>query len=205
MDRADAEAGYLMAMPYTMAVAVQSLHKVFANRGIDTGDYVIPVTVDNRPRCKTSAGVFFNNVSLMLFRIQAHEVEDFSILLKSIKEQMYDQVKAGLPQDIWEASFLLRIVPLPVLSYLLRVYLKGEVASFCFSFVRETDQMPTHFMGNRIFHSYQIPRVPVPPGLGVFFHQCQGRLNVYLSCTQGLLRQDERAAIMDAVRRQLGG
>jgi hypothetical protein len=50
MERVDDEAGFLMAMPYTMALTVQILHGIFAKRGLDTGDYVIPVTVDTRPQ-----------------------------------------------------------------------------------------------------------------------------------------------------------
>ena len=44
MERADSEAGYFMLMPYTMALTAQILHGIFAKRGMDTGDYIIPVT-----------------------------------------------------------------------------------------------------------------------------------------------------------------
>ncbi len=205
MERADDEAGYLMAMPYTMALTVQILHGIFAKRGIDTGDYVIPVTVDTRPPRNVVEEAFFNHVSFFLFRIQYSEVDEFSVLVESIKQQMYAQVKAGLPRDICEASFLLRIVPLPILSRLMRIHFKGEIASFCFSFVGATGHMPARFMGKEIRRSYHMTRVPVPPGLGVFFHQSDGKLNAYLSYAEGLLSEDEVNAILDGLRSRLGG
>ena len=93
---------------------------------------------------------------------------------------MYDQVKAGLPQDICEASLLMRIVPLPILSYLMRVYLKGEVASFCLlvSWRNGREAGPVSW-GRESASSYHMTRVPISPGLGVFFQQSAGR-------TQGL-------------------
>jgi hypothetical protein len=205
MERADSEAGYLMAMPYTLAVSVQLLHAIFAKRATGEGDYIIPVTMDTRPRSEMDQEVFFNHVSFLFFRIQAGEVEDFSALVGSIKQQMYEQTKAGLSRDLWEASFLTRIVPLPVLSRLMRVYFKGEVASFCFSFLGEAERSMTHFMGREVRRSYHMTRVPLPPGLGVFFQQSKGRLNAYLSYAQGLLSEDEADAIADGLESRLGG
>jgi hypothetical protein len=148
---------------------------------------------------------FFNHVSFLLFRIQASEVDDFSVLLQSIKRQMYAQVKAGLPRDISEASFLLRIVPPRILSRLMKIYLKGELASFCFSFVGETEHTPAPFLGKEVLRSYHMTRVPIPPGLGVFFHKSRGRLHAYLSYAEGLLREDEVNEILCDLRSRLEG
>jgi len=205
MERADREAGYLMATPYTMAVTAQILHSIFTERGVCSGDYIVPLTMDARQRGGVAGDVFFNHVSFFLFRIDGREVEDFSMLLKSIKKQMYEQVRAGLARHMVEASSLMRIVPLPILSYLIRVYLKGEAASFCFSFLGETGQMATSFMGKKVDRSYHMTRVPIPPGLGVFFQQSQGRLSAYLSYVESLLTEDEVNAIVEGLRLRLGG
>lgn len=205
IDRAEAEAGYLMAMPYTMALTIQALHSVFVNRGVGSGDYIIPVTMDTRVPGRRSREVFFNHVSLLLFRIEAREVEDFSGLLKSIKQQMYEQTSSGLHRHLLDASLLMRIVPLPMVSYLLKLYLKRDVASFCFSFLGETGHMPGHFMGKRVSRSYHMARVPVPPGLGVFFHHSHGRLSAHLSCARGLMSQVEADTVLEALNSRLGG
>ena len=187
IERAEREAGYLMAMPYTMALTVQALHTLFVGRGMETGDYIIPVTMDTRAPGGSFEEVFFNHVSLLLFRVQAREADDLPALLKSIKRQMYDQAKEGLARHILDASLLLRIAPLPAVSYVLKLYLKKDLASFCFSFLGDTGHAPTRFMGRKIRRSYHMARVPVPPGLGVFFHHSHGRLGVRLSYARGLL------------------
>jgi len=205
IDRAEDEAGYLMAMPYAMALTAQALHEVFSGRGIDTGDYIIPVTMDTRSPGEISRQVFFNHVSLLYLRIQACEVDDFSGLLNSIKQQMYEQVRAGLTRNIWDASSLMRIAPLPTVAYLVKRYFRGELASFCFSFLPDTRHMPARFMGRKVRSVYHMPRVPIPPGLGVFFHQSLGRLSVYASYAHGLLSKEEENAVLDILKSRLGG
>jgi hypothetical protein len=200
VERAESDAGYLMAMPYTMALTVQALHSVFAARGIDTGDYVIPVTMDIRPPGGPSQDAFFNHVSLLLFRIEAGAASDRSALLDTIKQQMYDQVRTGLARHISDASLLMRIVPLRAVSRLLKLYLTENIASFCFSFLGDAGYMPSRFMGQKIRSSYHMPRVPVPPGLGVFFQESQGRLNASLSYSEGLLSEGEVDEVLGALK-----
>jgi hypothetical protein len=149
--------------------------------------------------------VFFNHVSLLLFRIQDREVGDFPTLLKSIKQQMYDQARTGFARDLLEASLLMRLAPLPMVSYLVKLYLKKDIASFCFSFLGDTGHMPTRFMGKEVSRSYHMPRVPVPPGLGVFFHHTHGRLSAHLSYLRGVLAEGEAETIMQALHSRLGG
>ena len=203
IERAESEAGYLMAMPYTMALTVQALHSVFAARGIDAGDYVVPVTMDTRPPGGRSQDAFFNHVSLLLFRIGAGMAADRSALLDSIKQQMYDQVRTGLARHLSEASLLMRIVPLRAVSRLLKLYLTDKIASFCFSFLGDAGYMPGRFMGQKILSSYHMPRLPVPPGLGVFFQESQGRLNASLSYTEGLLSEGEVNGVLGALKSDL--
>jgi hypothetical protein len=188
-----------------MALTVQALHGVFSSRGVHGGDYVIPVTMDTRPPGRRAEDVFFNHVSLLLFRIRASEADDPSLLLPSIKEQMYHQAKTGLARHILDASLLMRIVPLPTVSYLMKLYLKEKIASFCFSFLGDTGQMPDHFMGKRVRHSYHMTRVPIPPGLGVFFHHSHGRLNACLSYPESLLSEAEVSAILEGLTSRLAG
>jgi hypothetical protein len=186
-------------------LTIQAFHAIFVSRGIETGNYVIPVTMDTRVPGSRPQAVFFNHVSLLLFQIQDREVDDFSTLLKSIKQQMYEQARIGLARDLLEASLLMRIAPLPMVSHLVKLYLKKDIASFCFSFLGETGHMPTRFMGRDVSRSYHMARVPVPPGLGVFFHHTHGRLSAHLSYLRSVLSEGEAETIMQALQSGLGG
>lgn len=198
------EAGYLLLMPYLLSAVTEALHNVFVGRDIVSSDYVIPVSIDPRPTEKIPEEIFFNHLSFFFFRIKADEVENFSTLLDTIKKQMYSQVKTGLPRALQQASFLMRIVPLPLLSYLLRLHLKDQIASFSFSYMGESAYRSSQFMGEKVKNVFHMPRVPVPPGLGIFFNQYRGKLNGVLSYLEGMLSDDEVDMIVKTLRDRLG-
>ena len=199
VESANDSAGYLMLMPYLLTVSILIFQNIFTSRGIKTGDYVVPVAIDLRSPEKKIKDFFFNHMSFFMFLIDSEKADDFSSVLKSIKKQMYDQIKSGLPKDIREASYLMRIVPLPVLSRLIRLHLKGEIGSFCFSYVGETEYPFSEFMEKRVDNIFHMPRVPVPPGLGIFFHQFHGKLNAMLSYKEELLSYDEADTIIHSL------
>ena len=198
------EAGYLMLMPYALAASVCALHGIFTSRGISSGDYVIPVSIDTRKREEVNKDLFFNHVSFFIFKAEASVASDFQGLLKSIKEQMYTQVKSDLPGDICKASLLMRIAPASLLGRLLKLYFKGEVASFCFSYVGKTAYTSPYFMGNKITNIFHMPKTPVPPGIGIFFQQSNEKLNVILSYMDGMLSADEEEIILTSLKSRLG-
>ena len=198
------EAGYLMFMPYALAASVYALHEIFTGRGISSGDYVIPVSIDTRKQEEITKQLFFNHVSFFIFKAETSDASNFQGLLKSIKEQMYTQVKSNLPEDICKASLLMRIAPASLLSRLLKLYFKGEIASFCFSYVGKTAYSSPYFMGNKITNIFHMPRIPVPPGIGIFFQQSNEKLNVILSYLDGMLSKDEEEIILTSLKSRLG-
>ena len=204
VENAYKEAGYLMLMPYVLASAVWVMRRLFSKRNIKSGDYVVPVSIDMRTTDKVQQEVFFNHVSLLFFLIRPDEADHFPVLIKSIKQQLYDQVKSELPRNFQEASLLMRILPLPILSNIMRLYLKGQIASFSFSNVGESAYKSSSFMGKKILNILHMPRVPVPPGLGIFFHQSQNKLNAVLSFLEGILSDEEANELIHTLQSRLG-
>ncbi|MGB5158875.1 MAG: hypothetical protein WBN77_15725 [Desulfobacterales bacterium] len=198
------EAGYLMLMPYSLAASVYCFHKIFAGRLISSGDYVIPVSINMKKQEKENKQFFFNNVSFLIFKIKADIAEDFAGLINSVKEQMYNQVKADFPGDLCKASMLMRIAPLSLLGRLMKIYLKGQVASFSFSYLGEAVYTYGDFMGNNILNLFHMPRVPVPPGIGIFFQRSNERMNVILSYLDGMLKDEEAEEILSLLQSKLG-
>ena len=204
IDAAYNEAGYLMFMPYALGISIQVLHDIFTKRGIYTGDYIVPVSIDTRRAEKVAQEVFFNHMSFFLLRVKANEAGNFPVLLQSIKQQVYDQIKSDLPANIEKASLLMRIAPLSVLNYLMKLPLKGQIASFCFSYIGESAYASPVFMGKKVHNIFHMPRVPIPPGLGIFFGRFQGKLNVTFSYLDGILKDDEIDSIVHTLQSKLG-
>lgn len=203
-DRAYREAGYLMESPYLLSVITQTAHELFRRESGDGTSYLIPVTTDLRQGRDPLQEIFFNHVSYLFYQIPAVEAEDLKTLVASFKQQMYDQVKAGFPRDLAEASLLTRIAPLPALGRLLHVPLKGKMATFVFSHLGKSSYQAGAFMDKKVENLFHMPRVPVPPGLGFFSNYYQGRLNLVISYLDDLLAEDDVDMLEAGIRKRFG-
>jgi hypothetical protein len=202
--RAYHEAGYLMESPYLLAVIIQSMHELFANKRMNGSNYLIPVTLDLRPGLDPLQEVFFNYVSYLFYQVPIDEVLDRKGLISLLKQQMYDQVKAGFPKDLAEASLLMRIAPLPLLGKVLHLPLKGKMATFAFSHLGKSAYQHTGFMEADITNIFHMPRVPAPPGLGFFSSYFNKRLTLVISYLDGLLSEDDVRTLEKGMRGRFG-
>jgi len=190
-DEACRESGYLMDMPYFLAVTLQVLHLFFKNKNISASDYLVPVSIDNRKKQGEKQEIFFNYASMLFFNINVDMINDRKLLIETIKEQMYEQIKSDLPNNIWRASSLLRIIPLPVLEKICYPSSKENIGSFCFSYLGKSLYQSPDLMDTKIKNIFHMPRVPVPPGLGIFFSSFAGQLSLVLTWLDGLLSDEE--------------
>lgn len=200
VQKAYSQAGYLLIMPYILAVTIQSIHKVFRMKGIQAGDYIIPVSTDMRDKHQLPEKTLFNYFSFFIFRISPDKIEDLACILDEIKKQMYDQVQSGNIESFYNASYLLRIFPLSVLGPLLRLLKQLPSGSFCSSYVGETTYSFSKFMDEDVANIYHMPRAPVSPGIGIFFNQYRGKLNATLSYMDGILDQEEAKYIAKKIK-----
>ena len=164
--------------------------------------YLASVTIDMRTGEDIKQELFFNHVSYLFFQAQSEIMSNQRELINSIKMQMYEQVKAGIPRDIMEASHLTRIAPLPFLKKIIDIPLKGKIATFIFSHVSK-NPLPPDIMGTRIENVFHMPRVSVPPGLGFFSNYFNGRLNLVISYLDELISDEEVNMLAGSIKEKL--
>lgn len=199
-DNAYRTAGYLMEMPYLLSVIMQAVDGLFEERKAEQGNYMAAVSIDMRRGGDIKEELFFNHVSYLFFQAARGIVKNRKELVNSIKTQMYDQVKAGIPRDIMEASHLTRIAPLALFKKVINGPFKGKINTFILSHVSK-NQLSPELMGAKIEDVFHMPRVPVPPGLGFFSNYFNGRLNLVISYLDGLMSDDE----VDVLEKEISG
>lgn len=197
-DNAHNKAGYFMETPYLLAITVQKIHMLFKKKGIQSCNYLVPMTVDMRSPDKDVHKLFFNHVSYLFFILKGDD--NLDQLIMSIKQQMYDQIKAGLPGDLFEASMLARIAPLAVLRKIMDLLFRKKTFSFIFSNTGKSPYQYSEFMGAGVKNIFPMPRVPVPPGLGIFFNVFNGRFNAVISCLDGLIEEQEITELEEGLK-----
>ena len=196
------EAGYLMETPYLLAAVMQAIRELFRKRGLTAESFLASVNIDMRTGEDIKRELFFNHVSYLFFQVPSDIMDNPKDIMTSIKMQMYEQVKAGLPRDIMEASHLTRIAPRSFIKKIIDVPLKGKIATFIFSHVSKNPLSP-EIMGVKIENVFHMPRVPVPPGLGFFSNYFSGRLNLVISHLDGLISDEEALTLENSLKEKL--
>jgi hypothetical protein len=194
-DAAFALGGYLVKMPYLLALAVREVNRIFAGRGQSPEHYLVPVSIDRRAAEAGSQSLFFNHISFLYFLLPRHAIDSMESLVKTISRQMYEQTKAGLPGDFEQTMHLMRILPVGVLASISQHLFGGNFGTFAFSFIGETAFRSPEFLGHRVENLFHVPRISTPPGLGIFLNEHAGRINVAVASIEGLLTAKEAVGL----------
>jgi hypothetical protein len=147
--------------------------------------------------------LFFNQMSFIIFQIPVRLAGEEEELVAYIRNQLYEQIRSGLPEDFYHASMLTRIAPLALMRLVAKLSVQGKVGTFVFGCLKESGYSLPEFMGLPVDNLFHTPHVPPPPGVGIFLNQFQGRLNLVLSHLDGILAGDEAAQLISDVRTNL--
>ncbi len=197
--RSEKMAGIFMFLPYGLAFAIQAMHGLFSAKGKKQGDFIVPVTRDMRADSgEPAASLLFNHLSFLFFRISSEEAEDFERLLQSLKIQLYEQLKNKMSEALADAAMLIRIVPQIFLSESFRRSFGKPAVSFSFAILGESAYKHGFLMEARVENMVHMPRIPDPPGVGIFLSQYQEKLNVTLSYLDSLMNETESDQVLQA-------
>ena len=187
--------GYLVKLPWLLALALQAVDRLFASRGLASEHYVIPVSIDRRAARADSQSLFFNHIAFLYFIISRPDLDSPQALVQSITRQMYEQTKSRLAHDFEQTMMLMRILPVGALAAFSQRLFHGNFGSFVFSYLGETACRARSILGHRVLNLFHTPRVSTPPGLGIFLNECDARINVTAASLANLLTPDETAAL----------
>ncbi len=191
-ERASREAGYLMFMPYALAAACSAFGTLAARRK-QAGSFIIPCTTDLRDLDSSRKQMFFNYCSLFFFKVDSEVVGDRVQLIKSLKEQFFKQTKEGFPQHLENFLSLMRYVPIRIFEWMNST----NLASFSFASVGESLLESQTVFDLKINNLYHFPLIPPHVGLGFFFTQFDGRINMGVSFREGMLSDEEKEIVRE--------
>lgn len=195
--------GFMLALPSMLAGSLTALHRLMQQRRYRGQNYVIPVSVVRRTGKDVWRKLFFNHVSFLFFQAPVELAGSPAAMARHLQAQLYEQMKSGLPEDIYHASMLTRIAPLPVMRAVSRIPLGGKVATGYFACLKESGFRSRKFLGAEVENLVHTPNVPVPPGLGIFLNFFRERLNLVVSYIDGLLADREAKELAQDIKESL--
>ncbi len=171
-------AGMMMETVYLLAVCALAVKKVFSPRG-DT-DMMIPVPIGmRRSKCEFRE-MLSNKISFLFIGISISESMGLQELCGQIRDILYRNISEDFPEKFVKASRLARILPARALKKFMKLFAEGNVATFTFANVGSPPAAPENILGTSIINISHMPRIPTPPGLGIFFNNYSKQLQYSL-------------------------
>lgn len=173
---AEKKAGFMMETPYLLAVTAKTLYDV-ANQG-EAVKYFVPVPIDLRIKGEESKKIFFNQLSFLFFFFEINQETTLDQLICEIRKQFYTQIEEGFPEEMQKAAYPGRIFPLWFLKKVMKFPFDGKNCSFVFSNVGNCSFQNDNILGKKVKNIYHMPRIPTPPGIGIFFNRLNDSMNL---------------------------
>lgn len=201
LQKSEKFSGFMMETPFFLAIASLAIHEIISPE--QDASYSVPMPIDMRRPGSEMQKLLFNHLSFMFLDIKVKKNMDLKELIGKIRNSIFYNIEHELPEKLVKATRLARISPLPLLKNFMKLPLDGKVASFAFANVGESPTPTTDIFGNEIKNISHMPRVPTPPGLGVFVNRFQGKVQITLTWDKNAIEKETACAIINKIKESL--
>ncbi|NJM24920.1 MAG: hypothetical protein HC859_04785 [Bacteroidia bacterium] len=181
-----------------LAAITRCVAAFIRNKGGAIHDFWIPVPKDQRK--KGAAGPLLgNHLSFLFYRVRKQHLTSLSACVKSVNDQMVEQLRSNMSRDYDILMRFLRRTPLPLYYYWIKGPQGGSLASFLFTVAADHPADFTTFDGQPIRDAWSFPSNIFPPGLTFAFMRFGRHLHVMAMYVEDVINDIE----MDALEAQL--
>jgi hypothetical protein len=194
--RAAAECGMPILLPSAAARAVLSLQHAIPIMPLPGQQYLVFTSASTRAAGQEWESLFFNHLSFLPFSIDVDPPQSPTALVLKLRDQLFEQMRQGIPAALQDASALVRICPHWLGSRSMGRMFKGRLCSFYFACLRETGFPERTFLGLPAVDLIHTPTAFAPPGMNLCMTTFGDRFNLVLSYLDGVLEDSAAAAMM---------
>ena len=195
--KSENEAGFMMETPFLLAVTSLAIHQVISPD--QDANYSVPIPIDMRTSGCEFQKLLFNHLSFMFLDIAVKKKMKLSELIHEIRNLIFYNIENQLPEKLIKATRLTRISPLPILKHFMKLPLDGKVASFAFANVGELPFPADNILTTSIKNISHLPRIPTPPGLGIFFNRYHDRIQFTLTWDKNVINKKIAFEIIERI------
>lgn len=194
-------AGFMMETPFLLGICSLAIHEIISPD--KDASYSVPMPLDMRKPGSEMQKMLFNHLSFMFLDINVNKNMDVKELICEIRNSIFYNIEQELPEKLIKATRLARISPLPILKNFMKLPLDGKVASFAFANVGESPTPIKDILGNEIKNISHMPRIPTPPGLGIFFNRFNKKIQFTLTWDKNAIENNTACAILSKIKELL--
>jgi hypothetical protein len=194
----------IFVMPYFLAVAMRAHAAVLEVRGVRDGALECAISAQNRKRGALDP-VWQNQVSQLFFSLDLRQTGSLTQAAVALQEQFAAMTRSGCDSAFLIMINWMRRLPPFLYRRFLRRTASGHITSFYHAHTGTFLAGTADFCGGALLDGWHAPSVSQPPGTGVFFSECRGRLTVSLCWRDGTLSAQERRLLLSRLKEDLLG
>jgi hypothetical protein len=194
----------IFVMPYFLAVAMRAHAAVLEARGVRDGALECAISAQNRKRGALDP-VWQNQVSQLFFSLDLRQTDSLTQAAVALQEQFAAMTRSGCDSAFLIMINWMRRLPPFLYRRFLRRTASGHITSFYHAHTGTFLGGAADFCGGALLDGWHAPSVSQPPGTGIFFSECRGRLTVSLCWRDGTLSAPERHLLLSRLREDLLG
>lgn len=195
--------GDFMQMPFYASVAARIVRHLHQIRGWQSPE--LHLQIPFQPRGRPRDLIFGNHMGTLPLFLDAAAMSSPRASTAHVVEKYREAMMQGRAQATEAMMTLAAHMPISRFVPMMRWTNQGQICSIFHSHTGVF--LPTHrsFAGAEVQDVYTIPGVCSPPGLGLFFSECGGRLTATLSWREGGVSIEEVDALCRELRSDLLG
>lgn len=204
-ERMASNAGELLMLPYFATIAARATRAVLAERhpGEDIPALLsLPVQRVARPEKRP---LFQNHMVAWSLMLEPGDFGNLGETTRTLHRKYAAFLRRKLPGAMEALMKLMERCPSRFYLKPAGFYLKGEICTLFHSHTGRFDDGIDRLFGHQVLDGFHVPTVSDPPGLGIFFSECAGRLTGTLSWRDGTLSADELALLVGTLETDLLG
>lgn len=194
---AEKKAGFMMETAYLLAMTSKAFHELTNPR--KTVKYFVPVPIDMRIKGEETKKTLFNHLSFMFFFFEITEDTTSEKLICEIRKQFFMQIEEGFPEEMIKAAYPGRIFPHWLLKRVMKLPFDGKNCTFVFSNVGQSSFNHDNILGRKVKDIYHMPRIPTPPGLGIFYNRVDSKFNLTVISDNNAMEVNFGARLKDKI------
>ncbi len=181
---AEGKAGFMMETPFLLSLTALAFHEI-TNYG-KSAKYFVPVPIDMRTKGEEAKRTFFNHLSFLFFYFEITPETTVDDLICEIRKQFFSQIEEGFPEEMIKAAYPGRIFPFLLLKWAMKLPFDAKNCSFVFSNVGTSSFNNDNILGSKVNNIHHMPRIPTPPGTGIFFNRFDDKMNLTVVSDQNV-------------------
>ncbi|MGQ0827158.1 MAG: hypothetical protein ACT4ON_02060 [Bacteroidota bacterium] len=188
--------------PFYLACSARGVKEILNRRKSSVSNFWIPVPQNKRKK-GAMGPLLGNHLSFLFYRLNDTLLESIEQSVRSINDQMVEQVRKGIPKSYDVLMNFLKRIPSSLYYQLIKGPQGGSLSGFLFTVAEDHPSELLKFAGLNVLDAFSLPPNTYPPGLTFAFMRFKERLQLMILYYDEVLSEKEVEHLENQIKYEL--